>query len=177
MDCVSCCASGPSSATACVRWCRKKADDKSTSGKTGESDWALCPVVVVRRVLNDLLDRFSDENGLGGIFLDDLGSVLPSVVGAAAVGEVAVLLLGTFTVAVCVSESVCDPSYRLGMRERTDLSERWGDDPADCFEEDDDGLNGTRNKGRSNKVTLPYANTCARQCHPADTYATSSASK
>ena len=177
MDCVSCCASGPSSATACVRWCRKKADDKSTSGKTGESDWALCPVVVVRRVLNDLLDRFSDENGLGGIFLDGLGSVLPSVVGAAAVGEVAVLLLGTFTVAVCVSESVCDPSYRLGMRERTDLSERWGDDPADCFEEDDDGLNGTRNKDRSNKVTLPYANTCARQCHSADTYATSSASK
>ena len=55
VDCVSCCASGPSSATACVCWCSKKADDKSTSGKTGESDWALCPAVVVRCVL-DLAD-------------------------------------------------------------------------------------------------------------------------
>ena len=129
---------------ACVRWCNKKADDKSTSGETGESDWAIGPVVVVRRDLDDLLGRFSDENGLGGILLDGLGRVPPSVVGAAAVGEVAVLpalndlrlnkldrkavfLLGTFAVAVvvCVSESVCDPSYGLGMRERTDLSERW----------------------------------------------------
>lgn len=106
----------------------------------GESDWAIGPAVVVRRVLDDLLGRFSDENGLGGILLDDLGNV-PLSAGGTAVGDVAVLpalndlrpkrldkkadfLLLLLTTVTCTSESVCDPSYGLGMRERTDLSER-----------------------------------------------------
>jgi hypothetical protein len=43
---------------------------------------------VVRRDLLDLLGRFRDEKGLGGILLDDLGK-LPLSAGVTAVGEVA----------------------------------------------------------------------------------------
>jgi hypothetical protein len=96
---------------------------------------------VVRRVLLDLLGRFSDEKGLGGILLDDLGNV-PLSAGVAAVGDVAdlpalkdlrpnkldrkadFLLLPLADTADGVSVSVCDPSYGLGMRERTNLSTR-----------------------------------------------------
>jgi hypothetical protein len=96
---------------------------------------------VVRRVLLDLLGRFSDEKGLGGILLDDLGNV-PLSTGVAAVGDVAdlpalkdlrpnkldrkadFLLLPLADTADGVSVSVCDPSYGLGMRERTNLSTR-----------------------------------------------------
>lgn len=96
---------------------------------------------MVRRVLLDLLGRFSDEKGLGGILLDDLGNV-PLSAGVAAVGDVAdlpalkdlrpnkldrkadFLLLTLADTADGVSVSVCDPSYGLGMRERTDLSTR-----------------------------------------------------
>ena len=43
---------------------------------------------MVRRDLLDLLGRFRDEKGLGGILLDDLGNV-PLSAGVTAVGEVA----------------------------------------------------------------------------------------
>lgn len=90
----------------------------------------------------DLLGRFSDEKGLGGILLDDLGNVPLVSAGVAAVGDVTdlpalkdlrpnkldrkadFLLLPLADTADGVSVSVCDPSYGLGMRERTDLSTR-----------------------------------------------------
>lgn len=87
-------------------------------------------------VLVDLLGRFNDENGLGGILLDDLGNVPPSGGGAVEVGDVAeafpalkdfrlnkVIKNGFFELVfivvddvvdvvggLCVSRSVCDPS-------------------------------------------------------------------
>lgn len=82
------------------RWWNIKAE-RSTSGETGETDWAIEPTVdelVIVQVaeafllddFDDLLGRFNEENGLGGILLDDLGNVPVSVGVETAVGDVAV---------------------------------------------------------------------------------------